>query len=383
MAKASPNAAGERGVIVNTASVAAFDGQIGQAAYSASKSVVHRLTESLSAELREHGINVNCVMPSIIDGPANRADMPNADFSRWVSPADLAEVTAELASVFRSAVERAGLDFQVDCPPLAEPVYLDRGMWEKVLLNLLSNAVKFTRDGGSVNVTARRMDGDACVSVTDTGIGIAEADQERIFAASWNYVGRVEQVAKPGDFLTGRVGEVPVVIVRDEVGTLRAYANVCGHRGSELVLEKGGNRRTLQCHYHAWTWGLDGTLRAAPHCQEQAGFNKADFPLTPLGVETFGPFLFVNPGPASCSFAAALGQLPAILRSAGADIDAVRSAHQNLLTEFQQFSQRMYEHASAQQSQQAPGGAGTGGSTSGSDDEVADAEIVDDDQQSA
>jgi choline monooxygenase len=60
------------------------------------------------------------------------------------------------------------------------------------------------------------------------------------------------------------------------------------------VLEKSGNRRTLQCHYHAWTWSLDGTLRAAPHCQEQEGFNKADFPLTPLGVGTFGPFIFIN-----------------------------------------------------------------------------------------
>jgi phenylpropionate dioxygenase-like ring-hydroxylating dioxygenase large terminal subunit len=151
-----------------------------------------------------------------------------------------------------------------------------------------------------------------------------EREEERIFAASWNYIGRVEQLAKAGDFLTARVGKVPVVIVRDEAGTLRAYANVCGHRGSELVLEKSGNRRTLQCHYHAWTWGLDGTLRAAPHCQEQPGFNKADFPLTALGVETFGPFLFINPGFASCSFADTLGQLPAIIRSVGADIDTLR-----------------------------------------------------------
>lgn len=89
-----------------------------------------------------------------------------------------------------------------------------------------------------------------------------EREAESIFAASWNHLGRVEQVAKPGDFLTGRVGKVPVVVVRDEAGTLRAYANVCGHRGSELVLEKSGNRHTLQCHYHAWTWGLDGVLRS-------------------------------------------------------------------------------------------------------------------------
>ena len=151
-----------------------------------------------------------------------------------------------------------------------------------------------------------------------------EREQQCIFAASWNYVGRVDQVANTGDFLTDRIGEVPVIIVRDEAGALRAYANVCRHRGSELVLQKSGNRRTLQCHYHAWTWSLDGALRAAPHCQEQAGFNKTDFPLLPLRVETFGPFLFINAGSASCSLAAAFGQLPAIIRSAGADTGALK-----------------------------------------------------------
>jgi phenylpropionate dioxygenase-like ring-hydroxylating dioxygenase large terminal subunit len=151
-----------------------------------------------------------------------------------------------------------------------------------------------------------------------------EREEKRIFAANWNYVGRAQQVANPGDFLTSSVGKVPVVVVRDEGGMLRAYANVCGHRGSELVLEKCGNRRTLQCHYHAWTWRLDGTLRAAPHSQEQEGFNKADFPLTPLGVETFGRFIFVCPGTAPCSLAESLGQLPAIVRSTCADSDSLK-----------------------------------------------------------
>jgi phenylpropionate dioxygenase-like ring-hydroxylating dioxygenase large terminal subunit len=153
---------------------------------------------------------------------------------------------------------------------------------------------------------------------------LCEREAERIFAAGWNYVGRVEQVANAGDFLTGRVGEVPIIIVHDQAGTLRAYANVCRHRGSELVLAKSGNRRTLQCHYHAWTWGLDGALRAAPHCGEQAGFNKADFPLVPLGVATFGRFIFVNPDSRSGSLADTLGQLPAIFRTGGADIDSLK-----------------------------------------------------------
>lgn len=95
-------------------------------------------------------------------------------------PVDLAVVTAELASVFRSAVERAGLAFEVDCPPLDEPVHVDRGMWEKVVLNLLSNALKFTFEG-SVGVRVRRTDTHAVVVVSDTGVGVPEAEMPRLF----------------------------------------------------------------------------------------------------------------------------------------------------------------------------------------------------------
>lgn len=99
--------------------------------------------------------------------------------ARYVS-ADLPAVTAELASVFRSAVERAGLTLLVDCPPLSEPVYLDHDMWEKVVLNLLSNAVKFTFDG-AITVRVGRGDGEAVVTVADTGIGVPAAEIPRLF----------------------------------------------------------------------------------------------------------------------------------------------------------------------------------------------------------
>ncbi|ULE33383.1 SpoIIE family protein phosphatase [Mycobacterium sp. IDR2000157661] len=95
-------------------------------------------------------------------------------------PVDLGAVTAELASVFRSAVERAGLTFTVDCPPLPEAVYVDRDMWEKVIFNLLSNALKFTFDG-AISVAVRHVDGNAVVTVTDTGIGIAAPEIPRLF----------------------------------------------------------------------------------------------------------------------------------------------------------------------------------------------------------
>ena len=95
-------------------------------------------------------------------------------------PVDLAEATAELASVFRSAVDRAGLDFTVDCPPLDQAVHIDRDMWEKVVLNLLSNALKFTFSGG-ITVRLRQVDGGAQLTVSDTGSGIPAEELPRLF----------------------------------------------------------------------------------------------------------------------------------------------------------------------------------------------------------
>ncbi|MDF3299089.1 SpoIIE family protein phosphatase [Streptomyces tropicalis] len=95
-------------------------------------------------------------------------------------PVDLAAVTAELASVFRSAFDKAGLAFEVDCPPLPEPVHIDRDMWEKVLFNLLSNALKFTLDG-SVRVALRAEGDQAVVTVRDTGVGVPAAEMPRLF----------------------------------------------------------------------------------------------------------------------------------------------------------------------------------------------------------
>ncbi|HET6707333.1 SpoIIE family protein phosphatase [Amycolatopsis sp.] len=95
-------------------------------------------------------------------------------------PVDLGTFTAELASVFRAAVERAGLVFEVDCRASAEPVHVDRGMWEKVVFNLLSNAVKFTFDG-AIRVTSTVDGGHAVVAVSDTGIGIDAAELPRLF----------------------------------------------------------------------------------------------------------------------------------------------------------------------------------------------------------
>ena len=93
---------------------------------------------------------------------------------------DLSMFTAQLASVFRSAVERAGLQLVVDCPPLPEPVYVDREMWEKIVLNLISNALKSTFEG-EIRITVRPAGRQVKVSVSDTGTGISESDLPNLF----------------------------------------------------------------------------------------------------------------------------------------------------------------------------------------------------------
>ncbi|MGW1057698.1 SpoIIE family protein phosphatase [Micromonospora rubida] len=110
------------------------------------------------------------------------------DFSRLESgrlaaryePTDLADYTSRLASTFRSAAERVGLRLAVDCPPLPGPVFVDRDMWEKIVLNLVANAVKFTFYG-EVRVRIRAVDGAARLEVTDTGVGIPPEELSRVF----------------------------------------------------------------------------------------------------------------------------------------------------------------------------------------------------------
>ncbi|BBX44801.1 SpoIIE family protein phosphatase [Mycobacterium cookii] len=135
--------------------------------------------EQARAELElihRNGLRLTKLVNTLLDFSRIQAGRMQARFE----PADLPSVTAELASVFRSAIDRAGLMFTVDCPPLDEPVYLDREMWEKVMLNLLSNALKFTFDG-SITVEVGRDDTAAIVTVRDTGIGIPAAEIPRLF----------------------------------------------------------------------------------------------------------------------------------------------------------------------------------------------------------
>ena len=146
---------------------------------------------------------------------------------------------------------------------------------------------------------------------------------ERIFRRFWHYVGMTSDVAAPRSFRATRVGDVPVVLVRDEDGTLRAFLNVCRHRGS-LVCEGSGTRATLQCPYHAWTYGLDGSLLNAPRSEHEGGVEADELGLVRLPLETWGPFVFVSPDPDAAPLSEYLEDVPERIAAAGIDVDDLR-----------------------------------------------------------
>ena len=156
-----------------------------------------------------------------------------------------------------------------------------------------------------------------------TDDGVATLERERLFARAWTYAGPAEWVATPASYFAAQIGHVPTAIVRGSDGVLRGFVNVCRHRG-HLVVEGTGCRETLQCPYHAWTYDLDGSLRRAPRADREPGFDPSGLSLAPVSVDTWGPFVFVNPDSEAAPLRAALGRLPEIVSDSGLDLDAIR-----------------------------------------------------------
>ena len=149
---------------------------------------------------------------------------------------------------------------------------------------------------------------------------VLRREQERIFRPAWQYAGHTGQLPEPGTFFTGRSGRTPIVVTRARDGELRAFVNVCRHRGFP-VAEGQGKRETLQCPYHTWTYGLDGGLRSAPRSDEEPDFPRDELGLEPIAVGTWGPFVFVNTSADPEPLADALGSMPAQIAELGLDVD--------------------------------------------------------------
>lgn len=135
-------------------------------------------------------------------------------------------------------------------------------------------------------------------------------EQERIFGATWQLVGRIEQVRTPGDMFTCAVAGEELVITRAADGALHAFYNVCRHRAGP-VADGPNHRKTLQCAYHGWTYSLTGELLTTPEFEGVQCFEKAKYGLVPVRVDTWGPFVFVNLSQSAPELRAVLGAIPA------------------------------------------------------------------------
>ncbi len=172
-----------------------------------------------------NGMRLLKLVNSLLDFSRMEAGRMKAHFE----PTDFAAYTAELASSFRSAMEKAGLDFVVECPALSEPVYLDHEMWEKVVLNLLSNAFKFTLQG-EVRIKVRELEEAFEMTVSDTGAGIPEDARPQLFERFYRVQGVEARTHEGSGIGLALVHE----LVKTHGGTVRVESEV--GRGSSFIV---------------------------------------------------------------------------------------------------------------------------------------------------
>jgi ferredoxin-NADP reductase/phenylpropionate dioxygenase-like ring-hydroxylating dioxygenase large terminal subunit len=154
-----------------------------------------------------------------------------------------------------------------------------------------------------------------------TDPAITERERNQIFRKTWSYIGPANELQNVGDYITGYVGDIPVVVIRNESG-LAALVNVCRHRRHE-VMKGRGNAKVMQCGYHAWTYDLTGCLKGAPRTAAEPGFRLEDYPLLPLKVDTLGPWVFVNVDREADPLASQYGKVLDVIAQSGIDLDSL------------------------------------------------------------
>jgi choline monooxygenase len=123
---------------------------------------------------------------------------------------------------------------------------------------------------------------------------VLQLEDERIFSRTWQFAGHISQLPHPGTYLTASAGTQPVLVVRDDEGELRAFRNVCRHRGSRLLSGAGECKKAIRCRYHGWTYRMDGDLIGVPEGRQIPGLDKSQLGLFPARVEVLSGLVFVN-----------------------------------------------------------------------------------------
>jgi Rieske 2Fe-2S family protein len=128
-----------------------------------------------------------------------------------------------------------------------------------------------------------------------TDLELFGIEHKRIFYQQWLCAGRAEQIPNPGDFFVRTIGTESVIVLRDKDDSVRAFHNLCRHRGTRLCEEiKGHFASTIRCPYHAWTYALDGRLLGASSMKGTPGFDTGDYPLLSVRIHTWEGFLFIS-----------------------------------------------------------------------------------------
>lgn len=137
---------------------------------------------------------------------------------------------------------------------------------------------------------------------------ILDRERDAIFFKSWIFIGHGEKVAEIGDYFTVRLFDQNILAIRAKDRRIRAFYNVCAHRAHEL-LQGEGNAKVITCPYHAWSYHADGSLRSARGSEKVAGFDKSEFCLKEVKIETFLGFLFINLDPTASPLSVLSGNL--------------------------------------------------------------------------
>jgi choline monooxygenase len=138
---------------------------------------------------------------------------------------------------------------------------------------------------------------------------IAELERISVFSKTWQLVARLDQLRKPGEFVSAVVAGEPIVVVRGNDGILRGFYNVCRHHAAAVVTQPCGQATLLHCPYHGWNYGLDGSLKGMPEFEGVRNFDRAQNGLVPVRVETWECFVFVNLDAQAASLPHFLGAL--------------------------------------------------------------------------
>jgi len=151
---------------------------------------------------------------------------------------------------------------------------------------------------------------------------ICAAERSAVFGNTWQFAGRLDQLTAPGSFVTINIAGEPILVVRDSEGVLRAFFNVCRHRGTVVMNEACGQASKLRCRYHGWTYDLAGRLRGTPEFEGVTDFAREDHGLPELAVAVWGPLVWVHMGKQPTPLLECLAPLPE--RTAGLGMEKLK-----------------------------------------------------------